>query len=177
MALSARVGQLPCPARPLFAQKAMREVPVGHRCRPSAGDHPGLSPRPVWLQLPPSAQSMGGETNTERWGLWGPTLGLQPAAPHGTSLRVCVCVCVCVCVRGMSKLSTPPALIPRLNPGRLMKSALSRVSQRNPWNTTEKPVGPAQHLIGCVSCALPSFLPLSSLPTCFFVLFLVPLPP
>ena len=98
MALSARVGQLPCPARPLFAQKAMREVPVGHRCRPSAGDHPGLSPRPVWLQLPPSAQSMGGETNTERWGLWGPTLGLQPAAPHGTSLRVCVCVCVCVCV-------------------------------------------------------------------------------
>ena len=58
----------------------------------------GLSPRPVWLQLPPSAQSMGGETNTERWGLWGPTLGLQPAAPHGTSLRVCVCVCVCVCV-------------------------------------------------------------------------------
>lgn len=47
----------------------------------------------------------------------------------------------------MSKLSTPPALIPRLNPGCLMSSALSRVSQSHPWNTTEKPVGPPQHLL------------------------------
>lgn len=78
---------------------------------------------------------------------------------------------------GMFKLSTPPALIPKLNPGHPVKSALSRVSQSNPWNTTEKPVGRPQHLVGCISCALPSFPPLSSLPTCFFVRFLVPQPP
>ena len=60
----------------------------------------GLSPpRPVWLLPPPSTQSVGGETNTERWVVWGPSLGLQPAPPLGTS------VCVCVCARAHASVT------------------------------------------------------------------------
>ena len=35
--------------------------------------------------------------------MWGPSLGLQPAPPLGTS--VCACVCVCVCVRAHASVT------------------------------------------------------------------------
>ena len=103
MALSALVGQLPCPASPLFAQKAHeRSANVGTGADHLRVTELGLSPpRPVWLLPPPSTQSIRGEANTERWVVWGPSLGLQPAPPLGTSVCVCVRahVCVCACTR------------------------------------------------------------------------------
>ena len=42
MALSARVGQLPCPASPLFAQKARDKRQWRRRCKPSGVTSLGL---------------------------------------------------------------------------------------------------------------------------------------
>lgn len=51
----------------------------------------GLSPpRPVWLLPPPSTQSIGSETNTERWVVWGPSLG-SSLTPWALRARVRVC--------------------------------------------------------------------------------------
>ena len=82
----------------------------------------GLSPpRPVWLLPPPSTQSIRSEANTERWVVWGPSLGLQPAPPLGTSVCVCARAYVCACVHtrqslGRVRLSVTPQTAARQAP-------------------------------------------------------------
>ena len=44
MALSARVGQLPCPASPLCTKSPRKKCQCRHRCRPSAGYRAGSLP-------------------------------------------------------------------------------------------------------------------------------------
>ena len=172
MALSALVGQLPCPASPLFAQKAHeRSANVGTGADHLRVTELGLSPpRPVWLLPPPSTQSIGGEANMERWVVWGPSLGLQPAPPLGTSVCVCARACVCACVHtrqslGRVRLSVTPQTAARQAP---LSMGFSR--QEYSVGCHLLPQGPAEGTL--VLAAV--FLAVGSLPESLLQLTLTP---